>query len=171
VVSNKTDSLPELCHLRFELRSGKQWRFSAHAEVPMSKSRYLHAPGEWQYFILLTAMQSNWTSCICPKDKTGSDCTAMRPLACSLTLASPLPDCNNGVYEDTSDPKFNLLDTDKFELAARQLNIFRSCFSYSLSDEVLFNYDLICAFNPPKNFSDKVLNGNFSYYIDNDRVR
>ncbi len=73
---------------------------------------------------------------------------------------SPTPNCGNEYFQDTSDPKANLLDGDP------------ACLVFSLQETAKLQYTVNCRFLEPLGpIPPQVLAANFSYYIENDQVR
>jgi len=105
-----------------------------------------------------TCLQTvNTTTCTCPIDRNGTDCSVPRSLNCSLDLLSPKPFCDNPYYQDTSDPKADLLDGDP------------ACLVFSLQETAALKYEVDCVFTEPLgDIPPNILAANFSYYILND---
>jgi hypothetical protein len=101
------------------------------------------------------------SSCICPVDRNGTDCSQFVPFNCEAELVSPVPNCNNPYYQKQTegDPKFNLLDSDP------------PCLVFSMDETVRLQYKLNCEFavNITENLTPKQLAANFTYWISNDR--
>lgn len=94
----------------------------------------------------------NISTCICPIDRNGSDCSSYRPLSCSLNLMYPKEQCNKQYY--SSDSKSSLLDGDP------------ACLLFGLQDTASLQYNLSCAFQNPNAYIDpRVYEANFTYFI------
>jgi len=99
----------------------------------------------------------NVSICICPDDFVGDFCDQRRAMNCSLTLLSPIPNCDN---------ELNNLDNSVDD---RLLSADRACLVYGINEVVTMHYSLACQFTQapaplPANIS-------FPYWLNTPKFR
>lgn len=101
----------------------------------------------------------NTSSCICPVDRYGPDCSAYRPMICTGDAAYPEESKCDDVPDplDESDDKWYLLDKDP------------ACPIFNISEKAELGYYLDCRFRyPPEPVNSSL--ANFTYWLSNDKV-
>lgn len=101
------------------------------------------------------------SSCECPYDREGDACEAKRPIDCEVTLEAPTLTCSSPLYDDPTDPHFDLLDGDP------------PCLIFAMDEIAALRYRLRCHFREtppgfpePDGFSYFLVTNDVSFFLD-----
>eukprot|EP01119_Soliformovum_irregulare_P026222 TRINITY_DN9959_c0_g1_i1.p1 TRINITY_DN9959_c0_g1~~TRINITY_DN9959_c0_g1_i1.p1 ORF type:complete len:627 (+),score=132.34 TRINITY_DN9959_c0_g1_i1:87-1967(+) len=99
---------------------------------------------------------TNLSVCTCPLDRKGSDCGNSLQLECTATRSQP-SQCN--VDQPTTAPEV-YLDSDW------------PCLEFSMNSQVEIGFQVECHFTEPMaNYTERVAEANFTYFIDMDNFK